>query len=255
MDRMELMEKLANSTMPGKILDIQVGLYRTAVVVETRLGIQCGLAATLISQEKELCCKTPIRQAGWLHTLSCKDLVGLVHSDRVSEVSLGLAAINALLPPLAEDCKVWDENGEEYIFREGRGKKVAVVGHFPFVEQLPKYAIQSWVLELEPHEGDLPAEAAPQILPQADMVAMTATTLINNTFDGLIRLCKPDCEIMLLGPSTPLSPVLFEYGPTLLSGTIINDPRRVVDGISQGATLRQLFQEGWIRYVIARREN
>jgi uncharacterized protein len=252
---MELLEQLANSTLPGKVLDIQVGLFRTAVVVETRFGIQCGLAATLVSPQLEHCRESPIRQAGWLHTLSSKDLVDLVHSGRITEVSIGLAAINALLPPLQKDCKVWEENGEEYIFREGFRKRVVVVGHFPFVEQLPKYASQSWVLELEPKPGDLPASAASEVLPQAEIVAITATTLINGTFDGLIPYCQPGCEVMLLGPSTPLSPVLFDHGLTLLSGTIVDNPRHVVDGISQGANLRQLFQEGWIRYVIAKREN
>lgn len=41
-----------------------------------------------------------------------------------------------------------------------------------------------------------------------------ASTLRNNdhhTFAGLLALCRPDALVMVLGPSTPLSPVLFDY--------------------------------------------
>jgi uncharacterized protein (DUF4213/DUF364 family) len=62
---------------------------------------------------------------------------------------------------------------------------------------------------LEPKEGDFPAEAAPEIIPQADIVAITAMTLVNKTFDGLMKLRRPNAEVVLIGPSTPLSPNLI----------------------------------------------
>jgi uncharacterized protein (DUF4213/DUF364 family) len=46
--------------------------------------------------------------------------------------------------------------------------------------------------------------------------------------------------VLLLGPSTPLSPVLFEYGVSALSGTLVVDIPAIVVGVSQGATFRQL---------------
>jgi uncharacterized protein (DUF4213/DUF364 family) len=44
----------------------------------------------------------------------------------------------------------------------------------------------------------------------------------------------------MLGPSTPLSPVLFDYGFDALSGSIVIDRDKVINCISQGANFRQV---------------
>lgn len=250
-----VVDLLLDSIMPGKVLDVQVGLFRTAVVVETRYGLRCGLAASLISPSMENGREIAIRQAGCLHLLTSRELADLVHSERTTEVTIGLAAINALLPPFDERYPVSFENAEDYILRSAPGKKVAVVGHFPFVDHLPNYADKSWCLELDPRPGDLPAEQAPEILPQADLVAITGTTIINNTINGLLNLCRRDAEVIMVGPSTPMSPVMFDLGITMCAGILVDEPKKVLTGISQGATLRQLYQEGWVRYANIRKEN
>jgi uncharacterized protein (DUF4213/DUF364 family) len=78
------------------------------------------------------------------------------------------------------------------------------------------------------------------VIPQADVVAITGTALINHTLDGLLALCRPDTLVMVLGPSTPLSPVLFEHGATIISGARIVDEAAVIRTVSQGATFQQV---------------
>jgi uncharacterized protein (DUF4213/DUF364 family) len=107
---------------------------------------------------------------------------------------------------------------------------------------------------LNPKEGDLLAQAAPGIVPKADLVAITATTLINKTFQGLIDLCRPDANVILIGPSTPLSPVLYEYGIDVLSGTIVTDPRAALLGIGQGISLHQLRQAGIVKLATLKKD-
>ena len=171
----------------------------------------------------------------------------LADSDSYTEVSIGLAAINALLPV---NPSAWVElNAEEYLRRNAENKNVAMVGHFPFIERLRPGLKNLWVLELNPHPGDYPSEAAPEIIPQADVVAITATTLINHTFEGLLALCQPTAKVMLLGPSTPLSPVLFDRGVNLLCGTIVTDPQAAILGISQGSSSHQLHHAGATQLV------
>jgi uncharacterized protein (DUF4213/DUF364 family) len=55
----------------------------------------------------------------------------------------------------------------------------------------------------------------------------------------------------MLGPSTPLSPVLFDHGMDILSGSIVVDRDRVLDCISQGANFRQVRG---VRKVTMRRD-
>ena len=96
------------------------------------------------------------------------------------------------------------------------------------------------MLELHPRPGDVPAEQASQFLPQADVVALTGTSLINHTFDDLIRLCRPDAYVILLGASAPLSPILFEHWVDAVCGTRVVDVPAVLQAVSQGATFRQI---------------
>jgi uncharacterized protein (DUF4213/DUF364 family) len=45
---------------------------------------------------------------------------------------------------------------------------------------------------------------------------------------------------MMLGPSTPLTPRLFDFGFNVLCGTIVDDPRSVLLAVSQGAVTSQI---------------
>lgn len=244
---MSLISEIYATLLPGKITSIQVGYSRTAVLAETANGLSCGLAATLANPEFEHRCHPSVRNPGHLLEMSNQELVNLAESDSYTEVSIGLAAINALLPLNPTDFV--ELNAEEYLHKNAEGKNVAMVGHFPFVERLKPSLKNLWVLELDPRPGDLPSEAAPEYIPQADVVAITGTTLINHTFEGLLALCKPGTKVMLLGPSTPLSPILFDHGVSLLCGTIVTDPQAVMLGISQGGSSHQLHKAGATRLV------
>jgi uncharacterized protein (DUF4213/DUF364 family) len=245
------LDRLFKELVPGEILGVQVGLSRTAVLARTANGIQCGLAATLTDAEMDHHARPSVMRAGHLHQLNCLELAALAQSDSQTEVSVGLAAINALLPGYPEH---WMElNAEKYLLQSGVGKNIAVIGHFPFVQALRRVAQNVWVLELHPREGDLPADAAPEIIPRADVIVITATTLINKTFNGLMELRRSGAEVVLLGPSTPLSPVLYDYGVNVLSGTVVVKPEDTLRYIGQGAGLRQLQAAGCVQLVMTKR--
>ena len=46
--------------------------------------------------------------------------------------------------------------------------------------------------------------------------------------------------IVVLGPTTPLSPVLFDYGADVVSGTRVVDPELALRSAGEGATFRQI---------------
>ncbi len=92
-----------------------------------------------------------------------------------------------------------------------------------------------WVIEKRPYGDDFPEDAAQEFIPQADVIAITGTALINHTMDALLSLCPHGSMVMVLGPSTPLSPLLFDYGISFLSGTQVTDEDVAVITIQQGA--------------------
>jgi uncharacterized protein (DUF4213/DUF364 family) len=149
-----------------------------------------------------------------------------------------VAAVNSLLK--VDESSAREINAADVLVARGKGKNVALVGHFSFIEQLRQAAEELWVIEKQPAPGEYPAEAAADLLPKADVVAITGTTLVNHTLDGLLSLCRPGAAVMLLGPSTPLSPILFNYGVSIVSGTQVVDEAAVLRTVGQGASFRQV---------------
>lgn len=227
---------LANLPPDAAVVDVCIGLHW--VMVRLADG-RCGMASTLPFDEDAPHAHEHVEEAGFLHTRSAHELAGLVRSEIGPEISVGWAAINALMTP-TDDTEWVDLNAGDLLLQHGRGRQVAMVGHFPFVKAL-REAIDSFhVLELNPGSGDLPAEAAPEIIPKADVVALSSLTLINGTFDGLAALWRPDALVVLIGPSTPLSPFLFDAGVDILAGTLVVEPDAVRRFVSQAASYQQI---------------
>jgi hypothetical protein len=237
-----VIDSLLHGLPDAPVHAVLIGAHWTAVVVQGQEERRCGLASSLGRDEHHHGSGAGVAQAGRLHRYSGRELAELVRSDSPPEVSVGMAAINALLPL---EARRWaDLNAEAVIAEQGAGKHVALVGHFPFVSRLRDQVGKLSVLELQPHGDDLPAEAAPEIIPRADVVALTSMTLLNRTFDGLMRLCRPGALVLMLGPTTPLSPILFDYGVDILSGAVVEDVDGVLATVGQGGSFRQVHQAG-----------
>lgn len=220
-----------------------IGSHWTAVVVEIQGHRRCGLATSLSSGcDHHHGAGPALPDAGRLHLRGSRALAELVYSASPPEVSVGMATINALLPH--DEGTFVDLNAEDVIARRGAGKHVVLVGHFPFVPRLQERVGRLSVLELRPRGDDLPASAAPDVIPQADVLALTSLTLLNGTFEGLARLVRPDALLLLLGPSTPLSPLLFDQGVHLLSGALVTDMDAVLLTVAQGGNFRQVRRAG-----------
>lgn len=233
---------LANLPDDVAVRSVLVGAHWTVVCSR-----HCGLASTVTGDRPHG--HAQVRDVGRLHLKSARELAEYARSDNSLEACIGAAAINSLLD--VDERRAVEINAAEVLAEHGRGKNVAIVGHFPFIPRLRQAAGQLWVIERHPAEDEYPAEAADDLIPQADVVALTGSALINHTLDGLLSLCRPDALVMVLGPSTPLSPVLFDHGATVISGVRVVDKAAVLRTVSQGATFQQV--EG-MRLLTLRRE-
>jgi len=238
---------LAELRTDAPVRQVLVGAFWTAVVLEGD-PVRAGLASTLHAENHDD--GPPVRRPGRLREHSGRELAEWLRSPRILEASIGMAALNALLD--VDESRCVDLNAEDLIVERGTGKRVAIVGHFPFVDRVRRVAKTSWVLELRPRPGDLAAGQAADVLPQADVVALTGTSLLNHTFDDLIALCRPEAFVVLLGASAPLSPVLLERGVDAISGTKVVDIAAALGAVGEGATFRQI--PGKRLLTMARRE-
>jgi len=237
---MDLLNNLLTTLPDGRVVQVSIGLHWTAVLTEVDNQLRCGLASTIHAEHRHGVPDIP--EAGKLENPSALDLAAYIHEIHSPMASVGMAAINALLPQRPETWR--DLNAEEVIASRGSEKSVVLVGHFPFVDRLRERVGKLTVLELNPQPGDLPVTKAKDVIPSADVVAITSMTLINHTLDDLLEICDPQACVILLGPSTPLSPVLFNYNVDLLCGSIVTDIDPVLQAVRQGANFRQVHRAG-----------
>jgi uncharacterized protein (DUF4213/DUF364 family) len=236
----QIYDELIDLVAPEAVVDdCLVGLHWTLV----RVGTGVGTAMTVAEGAHEL------RLAGTIRGMRARELAERVKSWNLCEASIGLATINAALntpervgallgQPITRQTRV---NAFTALRSQLQGRKVAVIGHFPGLEEL-RDTCQLSILERRPGPGDLPDPACEYILPDQDYVFITGTTLTNKTLPRLLELSRR-AFVVLVGPSTPLSPVLFRHGIHMLAGTVVIDPGAVWRAAQEGGIL-QIFDSG-----------
>jgi len=225
-------EVISALNMGAGVRDIRQGLFHTAVLTRN-----CGLAATLprdaLRQEEPL-----VKEPGFLLKKSVQELAQMCYSDSILEAAIGMATINSLLEVDERRCQ--NLNARDLIVEKGKNKKVAIVGHFPFIPKLREVVKELWVIEKNPRQGDFTEVEAGDFIPQADVVGITGTAFTNHTIEQLLNLCSPGAYVLVLGDTAPLSPILFDYGIKAVSGTKVIDPDLTLRCVSEGATYRQI---------------
>jgi uncharacterized protein (DUF4213/DUF364 family) len=216
----------------ASVREIRQGVFHTGVLTRN-----CGLAATLPRDALRL--EPPmVKQSGFLLDKTPLELAHLAYSQSILEAAIGMATINSLLEVDENSCI--ELNAAELIMEKGKGKIVAIVGHFPFIPRVRKYSKELWIIEKNPKEGDRGEAEAVNLIPRADVVAITGTALTNHTFEHLLELCNSRAYVIVLGDTAPLSPILFDHGLDAISGTRVADPKSALRCVSQGANFRQI---------------
>jgi uncharacterized protein (DUF4213/DUF364 family) len=143
-----------------------------------------------------------------------------------------------------------------------KGDKVVVVGAFvPFLKELKRRGQPFLVLEqdaatLKADELPFfrPAEEAPQILPGADVVLITGSTLVNKTLDDLLRLIRPESRVTVVGPTVGMLPDPFlARGADVLGCVKITAPDAFLDLLAEGGSGYHFFGRSAQKIVLARR--
>jgi len=230
---MKIIEDLLSTlNFEALVKDIRQGPFQTAVLTRN-----CGLASTPHDSGPHHN-KTPVKEAGLLMEKNALALAEMANSSSSHEAAIGMATINSLVD--IDDKSYVELNAGDLLVERGRGKKVAIVGHFPFVAKLSEVVKELWVIEQQPQPGDFAENQAERLIPQAEVVGITGTAFTNHTIEHLLGLCEPQAYVVILGGTAPLSPVLFNYGVDAVSGTRVVDPEIALSCVSQGATFRQI---------------
>ncbi len=246
---MDIITEIIEDLPTGQIESYHVGDHWTGVIAQVNGARRCGLASNPFGSELTLHERSELDSV--LGEGDIQNLCRLALRRNTHLASIGMAAINAFSPQRPD---TWStKNASEVIAEKGTGKRVALIGHFPFVPALKQQVGHLDILELRPQEGDLDAAETPNVLPLADVVAITSMTFINGTFESLLELCNPDAYVIVLGPSTPISLRLFNRGVSVMCGSIVENIPPVVDAIEKGMHFREIHPRG-VRLITVLRD-
>ena len=157
--------------------------------------------------------------------LSAREAAGAVRSWNLLEASESMAVINAFYNTPERMGKLGAKCGYDKSCTHGmvtEGKKIALVGHLSLQSGALDGADKVYIIERNPKAGDYPDSACEYLLPDCDIVIMTASAAINKTLPRLLELSK-NADTIIIGPTTPMCPELRALGISRLSGMVVKD--------------------------------
>jgi uncharacterized protein (DUF4213/DUF364 family) len=245
-----------------------IGLFFTGVKLNT--GVAGACATPLRSIPEAVCCPSSAMAMpfpGKLGGRPARDLLKETAAASGIRRAVGVATMNAL----ADMC--WERRAhpgadmrigvDAYDAAEIQaGEQVVVVGAFvPFLKSLKRAHQPFTVLEMDPatlKPDELPyfrpADQAADVLPSADVVLITGTTLVNDTIEHLLALCRPDARVVMVGPTVGLLPDAFlRRGVDVLGGVRITAPDAFLDVLAEGGSGYHFFGRSAEKVVLVRR--
>ena len=163
--------------------------------------------------------------------LALKELAQAAKSWNLTEAGFGMAAINAFYNTPERLVALNAYEPFDNYCTDGLdllGKHIGVVGHLNMPRSVYEQAASVRILERNPQQGDYPDSACDWLIPQCDVVIMTASTLVNKTLPHLLELSK-NAYTILAGPSCPMCPGLLDFGIDRIAGLVITD----IDGMKE----------------------
>jgi uncharacterized protein (DUF4213/DUF364 family) len=238
-DLYRLLQQYADSQ---PIAEVVIGLTWTLC----RVGERCGLAMSP---------NQPTRTLPWSGQLVGRpqhELAAWLNSWQPYETSIAMAALNAninrpdnLLLQRAQPLPAAPGQANLAVFDhflpQLQGQKVVIVGRYPGLERYSEHCDLT-VLERQPGPQDLPDTACEYVLPEADWVFLTATSIPNRTFPRLAALSR-HATTVLMGPTVPWLAELAEFGVDYLAGVQVTEAMALRQTVAEGGGVR-IFETG-----------
>jgi uncharacterized protein len=245
-----------------------VGLFFTGVKLGN--GIAGACATPIKTIPEAVCCPSSAMAMpfpGKLRGRRAIDAAREALSEHGIRRAIGIAAVNALAEccwqrrphPDVELCDGVDAFDATDI---RPGDQTVVVGAFvPFLKELKRRRQSFLVLEqdaatLKADELPFfrPAEQAAAVLPGADVVLITGSTLVNNTLEDLLASIRPEARVTVVGPTVGMLPDAFlARGADVLGCVRITQPDEFLDLLAEGGSGYHFFGRSAQKLVLRRR--
>ena len=223
----------------ARIQSVSVGIFWT--FVQTQYG--CAISATAHRWRDD----PPgalIPFAGSLQGMPVSALFSLYDSPSLTARSLANAAVSASFPASQMTGQKYPGKAQTLLesLCKATPRHIALIGHFHFADELRAFGHKLDIFELDGRckPGDIPSSQIPDYLPDADIVVMTSSTILTHATEQILDACRPGAFKMIVGPTVPLHPILWDYGFDAIGGSIITDPDQVCRTAREGGNHKQM---------------
>ena len=188
-------------------------------------------------------------RAGTLKGSTVAEIVELGAKEHLFSGAIALAAINAIrnTVDLSTGVDVFERMAVQ------RGEMIVMVGFIAPVAQMLKKA-GAEVSVFEKRELDTgfirPVQEMPTAFAEADIIILSATTIMNNTIGELLSLPNTARDVILMGPSTPMIPDAFAATTiTYLAGSAVTDGKKAIQIVMEGGGTQALYRAGAMKKI------
>lgn len=242
-----LIREIPEAARGQRVGRVVLGLGYIAVEVE---GSGVGLSANILHEHEASRSCTVFPKAGSLKGRRVDDLLSLGQGSDILGRAIALAAVNAV------------SNGEgsgreEDLFdvlpiREGN--RAVMVGFIaPIVQMLKERGCAVEIFEHRRIQDERirSQDTMEESLARADLVILTATSIINGSLPEILGHEMPARNIVLMGPSTPLLPGAFSSTPvTMLAGCRVVDGEKALNIVMEGGGTQVLYRQSAMKKTI-----
>jgi len=239
-----LIKTVSDTEKQRRVEQVVLGLGYIAVELEgQRVGLSANIADTSLSG-----CSV-FGGAGTLKGSKVAELLDLGEQDNLLSRATVLAAINAIrnTEETAPGVDVFERMAVQ------SGEHVVMIGFIaPVAAMLKKAGAEVSVFEKRALDAALirPEQEKPQAFAEADIIILSATTILNNTISELLTLTNTARDVILMGPSTPMIPDVFVSTPvTYLAGSAVIDGKKALQIVMEGGGTQALYRAGAMKKI------
>ena len=251
-ESVDIVRKLIGSKLDEITVENTVmGIFFSGVKLSTGQGGMCFTPIKMIPEA--VCCPSSAKlmpSPGKLKGRPADAYLDDIFSNSILKKTLGIATLNALSVycyenGLLPDIRVRQDIDAFDVPDLSKYKKAVVVGALvPILKKLTKEGVDYTVLEKDVRtlKGDelkhfADAEEFPKVVPEADILFITGTTLINDTLEGLLECAKPGAEIVVAGPTVSMIAEPFrKRGVTILGGDYVHNADEALEILSEAGS-------------------
>jgi len=156
----------------------------------------------------------------WLGKPALESALTLLSSKETLSRAVGMACLKSLLPV---PTSIMSGNAVQMVEAAAAKVPTCFIGYFKEAAQWREMGRPVNIVELYPRPGDIHWNDAEEVLGEAQIVLMSGLTVVNETLAEVIRRTPKAKVRVMMGPTVPPSPVLFDCGLDLLGVTLVSD--------------------------------